>query len=62
MDKNAENPREVLIDPPNVKTNKVRRGRSDKVLFMRPSYTSIGDKFKPAIREIERRENRDYQI
>ena len=54
--------KEVMIDPPNIRTNAVRRGKVDSVLFSKPSYTAIGDPFKEAARTIIRREDREHQI
>ena len=34
VNREAENPKEVVIDPPNIKTNPVKKGAAiDKVLF-----------------------------
>ena len=46
VDKDGENPKEVLIDPPNIKTNPVKKGAAiDKVLFEKPSYIAVGDPY-----------------
>ena len=59
----SDNPKEVLIDPPNMRTNPVKRGQSlDKVLFMAPSYNALDDQYKSAVLKITRREHRDLQI
>ena len=46
VDPNGENPKEVLIDPPNIRTNPVKKGPAiDKVLIGGMAYTSIGDPY-----------------
>ena len=51
--------KEVAIDPPNIRTNPVKRGPGiDGVLFSKPSYTAIGDPFKGAALSMTRKEDR----
>ena len=55
--------KEVQIDPPNIRTNPIKKGPAlDKVLFAKPTYNCLGDLHKPAIREIFRVEDREIQI
>ena len=62
-DPNAENPKEVLIDPPNIKTNNVKKGAAiDKVLFSKPGYNAVGEPYKPSTFSLVRKEDRAYQI
>lgn len=45
----VEGERDILIDPPNIITNPVKKGASiDKVLFSAPSYNAVGEPFKTA--------------
>ena len=46
VDKDGENPKEVLIDPPNIRTKPVKKGAAiDSVLFSKPGYTSVNDPY-----------------
>ena len=52
--------KEIMIDPPNIRTNPVKKGASiDKVLFMKPSYNCLGDQYKPPIATLTRKEDRE---
>ena len=63
VNKDGENPREVLIDPPNIRTNPSKKGASiDKVLFSAPGYNAVGDKYQPANFSLTRKEDRAQQI
>jgi len=56
----GENPKEVVIDPPNIKTNAVKKGAAiDKVLFSKPGYNALGEVYKPPMASLVRREDRD---
>ena len=62
-DPDGENPKEVLIDPPNIRTNPVKKGPGiDKVLFSVPGYNAVGEPYKPANFNLVRKEDRAYQI
>jgi len=50
--------KEVQIDPPNMRTSPMKRGAGDTILFMKPSYTAIGNPFKEAARTMVRKEDR----
>ena len=40
--------KEVVIDPPNIRTNPVKKGPGiDKVMFSVPGYNAVGELFKP---------------
>ena len=54
--------KEVIIDPRNVNIGMPKRGKGDEALFMRPSYTAIGNPFKEAARSLVRKEHRSRQI
>ena len=54
--------KEVVIDPPNIRTGPMKKGHGDTVLFMKPSYTAIGDPFKHAAQTMIRKEDRERQI
>ena len=54
--------KEVMVDPPNVRTGPGKRGAGDSILFSKPTYTSIGDPFKEAGMAMLRKENRQAQI
>lgn len=46
VDKNAENPNEVLIDPRNIITKNVKKGPGiDAVLFSHPGYHTVSDPY-----------------
>lgn len=63
VDRNAEDPKEVLIDPPNIRTNPVKKGPAiDKVLFKAPGYNAVGEKYHLPTTNIARKENRARQI
>ncbi len=63
MDPQGENPKEVLIDPPNIRTKPVKKGAAiDSVLFSRPGYNAEGDKYQQRGNMLERKENRARQI
>ena len=63
VDKNAENPKEVLIDPPNIRTNPVKKGAAiDSVLFTKPGYVAVGDPYIQRSNMLARKENRETQI
>ena len=63
VNKDGDNPREVLSDPPNIRTNPVKKGASiDKVLFSAPGYNAVGDKYQPANFSLIRKEDRQTQI
>ena len=63
MDPEGENPKEVIIDPRNIQTNPVKKGAAiDKVLFSRPGYIAVGDKYVPPNFSMTRKENRGTQI
>ena len=54
---------EVMIDPPNIKTNPVKKGPSiDKVLFVAPGYNAVGEPYKRPQFSLTRKENREIQI
>ena len=50
--------KEVMSDPRNVNIGIPKKGKGDEVLFMRPTYTAIGNPFKEAARTLVRREDR----
>ena len=54
--------KEVASDPPNIRTNPVKKGNIESVLFAKPSYNAIGDPFKEAAQTMLRREDREAQI
>ena len=54
--------KEVASDPPNIRTNPVKRGKVDGNLFGRNTYNGIGDPFKEAALTIVRKEDREQQI
>ena len=63
VDKNSENPRDVVIDPPNIRTRPVKKGAAiDKVLFSAPGYNAVGDKYQPPNFSLIRKEDRNMQI
>ena len=51
--------KEVQIDPPNIRTGPMKKGKQDAVLFGRNTYNAIGDPFKEAARTMIRKETRD---
>jgi len=54
--------KDVVIDPPNVRTGPMKKGAGDAILFSKPSYTAIGDPFKHAAQTMMRKEDRNRQI
>ena len=46
--KNVDEDGRVVTGPRNFYTNKMKKGGTDKVLFMKPTYNAIGDPFKMA--------------
>ena len=54
--------KEIQIDPRNVNIGMMKKGKNDEALFMRPSYTAIGNPFKEAARTLVRKEDRNRQI
>jgi len=53
VDRNAENPKEVLSDPKNITTNPVRKGAAiDKVLFGAPGYNAVGEPYAVPINSL----------
>jgi len=50
--------KEVASDPPNIRTNPVKRGKVDGNLFGKNTYNGIGDPFKEAALRIVRKEER----
>ena len=55
--------KEIMIDPPNIRTNPVKKGAAiDKVLFMKPTYNALGDQYKKPIACLTRSEDRTAQI
>ena len=63
IDRDGENPREVLIDPPNIRTNPVKKGAAiDKVLFGKPGYNAVGDPYVQTANTLARKESRPAQI
>ena len=63
MNKDGDNPREVIIDPPNIRTNPVKKGPAiDKVLLGGMAYTSVGDPYVPLQGNVSRKEDRAHQI
>lgn len=54
--------KEVVIDPPNIRTGPMKKGAGDKILFMKASYNAIGDPFKHAASTMLRKEDRTRQI
>lgn len=59
----GENPREVVIDPPNIRTKPVQKGAAiDRCLFSKPGYNALGEPYKPPITGLGRKENRSKQI
>ena len=63
MNRQADNPKEVLIDLPNVTSKPVKKGPAiDKVLFSRPGYNALGEKYKVPISSLARKEDRKKQI
>jgi len=62
-DPNSENPKDVVIDPPNIRTNPVKKGAAiDKVLFAAPGYNAVGEPYQPVTFNLVRKENRAYQF
>ena len=52
--------KEIMIDPPNIRTNPVKKGASiDKVLFSKPGYNCLGDQYKQPISSLTRKEDRE---
>ena len=54
--------KEVAIDPPNIRTNPVKKGSIESVLFANTTHNAIGDPFKEAALRIVRKEEREIQI
>lgn len=54
--------KEIAIDPPNIRTSPVKRGKVDSVQFGKPSYNAIGDPFKEAAQTILRNQDRAKEI
>ena len=54
--------KEVASDPPNIKTNPVKRGNIESVLFGKVTRNCNGDPFKEAALQMTRKENRAHQI
>lgn len=54
--------KEVMIDPPNIKTGPGKKGHTDGILFSKASYNAIGDPFKQAALTMVRQEDRAAQI
>jgi len=54
--------KEVVIDPPNIRTGPMKKGHGDKILFMKATYNAIGDPFKAAATTMLRKEDRTRQI
>ena len=50
--------KEVLIEPYNIRTGPMKKGRTDACLFEKPAYTAIGNLFKEAARTLIRKEDR----
>ena len=57
VDPNSDT-KEVMIDPPNIRTGPMKKGHGDKILFMKASYNAIGDPFKAAAGQMLRKEDR----
>lgn len=56
-------PKDVVIDPPNIRTKPVQKGAAiDRCLFTKPGYNALGEPFKPPIRGLARKEDRAKQI
>lgn len=64
VDSTAENPKEVISDPRNIRTNAVKKGPAlDSVLFKAPSYVAVGDPYVQLYGDIlGRKEYRTIQI
>ena len=64
VDKEGENPRDVIIDPPNITTKPVKKGPAiDKVLFSKPDHIAVGEPYKvPISGVLARKEDRQAQI
>jgi len=63
VDKNSDQPRAVLIDPPNIKTKPVKKGPGiDAVLFSKPGYVAVGDPYIQQNDLLARKEDRATQI
>ena len=64
VDRNGDNPREVLIDPPNIRTKPVKKGAAiDSVLFSKPGVNALGDPYVQRYGSVlDRKENRARQI
>ena len=59
MNPEAENPKEVVSDPPNIRTNPVKKGAAiDKVLFHPPGYNACGEPYQAPIDSLVRKEDR----
>ena len=58
----ASEVKDVVIDPPNIRTGPMKKGHGDKMLFMSASYNAIGDPFKHAATTMLRKEDRNRQI
>lgn len=54
--------KEIAIDPPNIRTNPVKKGKVDSVVFSKPTYNAIGDPFKEAAQAMLRKQNREQEI
>ena len=48
LNPDADGVKEVLIDPPNIRTGPMKKGAGESVLFSKSSYVAIGDPFKEA--------------
>ncbi len=63
VDPNSDNPKEVISDPPNIRTRPVKKGAAiDSTLFSLPGYNAVGDMYKQRGNVLERKENREQQI
>lgn len=46
--RNVDEDGRVVVGPRNFYTTKMKTGKTDKILFSRPTYNAIGDPFKMA--------------
>ncbi len=59
VDPKSDNPKEVICDPPNIRTKPVKKGAAiDSTLFGAPGYNAVGDMYKQRGNVLERKENR----
>ena len=54
--------KEIQIDPPNIRTSPVKKGKVDSVMFGKSTYNAIGEPFKETALAILRKQDRTKEM